>query len=345
VTILHASISLGHSNATAMKEQQWTPFSKAYKSCPSNVSILMNVKVSTSVPLTPTAIMLLPAVTPVNANLVIEEMVGLLHNRHQKEYKVPHVLILMNVSKKRMTVTHHLQHVPTLQVALNVNVVLDIVVLVTSLLMNSESSLMRAVGIPTNVLLPLLKTEDEEGTLKAPLLFQLIVVTLMLLVTTSRAISEDSLALVRMVSRVTDSLAKMLMNVPLIAINVMIMQHAVIHTAHTHANAMMVGLVPVWIVKILMNVLQWIHHVYLIPNAQIRMVHTLVNAMTDSKVMVFKAVVKISMNVMVTMVATLSVLAEILFLDMNVFVTMAMIIMKTVSAMMSTNAHLEPTLV
>merc|ERR1711954_50221 len=83
-TISHALTFLGHSNVTAMKEQQWTLFSKAYKSCQSNVSTLMNVKVSTSVRLTLTATILLPVVTPVNANLVIEEMVGSLHNRHQK---------------------------------------------------------------------------------------------------------------------------------------------------------------------------------------------------------------------------------------------------------------------
>ena len=106
---------------------------------------------------------------------------------------------------------------------MNVNVVLVILVLNMSLLMNSESSLMKVVGIPTNVLLPLLKTEDAEEILKAQLLFQLIVVTLMLPVTTKTVLTEDSLALVKTVLKVTDSLVKMSMNTPPTATNVMIM--------------------------------------------------------------------------------------------------------------------------
>ena len=104
---------------------------------------------------------------------------------------------------------------------MNVNVVLVILVLNMSLLMNSESSLMKVVGIPTNVMLPLLKIEEE--TLKALLLFQLIVFSLMLPVTTSMVLKEDSLALVRTALKVTDSLVKMSMNTPPTATNVMIM--------------------------------------------------------------------------------------------------------------------------
>ena len=68
-----------------------------------------------------------------------------------------------------MIVIQLLQHVLTLRVVMNVNVVLVILVLNMSLLMNSESSLMKVVGIPTNVLLPLLKIQEE--TLKTLLLF------------------------------------------------------------------------------------------------------------------------------------------------------------------------------
>ena len=67
---------------------------------PFNVSILMNAKVSTSVYLTPTATILLPVVSIVNANLVAEEIIGLFHSRHQREYKELHVMISTNVLKK-----------------------------------------------------------------------------------------------------------------------------------------------------------------------------------------------------------------------------------------------------
>ena len=180
-----------------------------------------------------------------------------------------------------MIVIQLLQHVLTLRVVLNVNVVLVILVLNMSLLMNSESSLMKVVGIPTNVMLPLLKIEEE--TLKALLLFQLIVFSLMLPVTTSMVLKEDSLALVRTALKVTDSLVKMSMNTPPTATNVMIMQYPVTHMAHTRANVMLIALVPVWIVKLSMNVQPCPHHVNPIPPALIRMIHTRVNAMTVSK--------------------------------------------------------------
>ena len=94
-----------------------------------------------------------------------------------------------------------------------------------------------------NVMLPLLKIEEE--TLKALLLFQLIVFSLMLPVTTSMVLKEDSLALLRTALKVTDSFVKMSMNTPPTATNVMTMQYPVTHMAHTRANVMLIALVPV----------------------------------------------------------------------------------------------------